>query len=476
MAMARQPSPPAPRDAPEGAWCTVRVRGPEGAVDAALPAGASVAEVVDELAGRLLPGAPLVRGSDGRPWYLHRTGAGPMPPGISLEAAGVRDGDVLHLGPWPMPRPAQPVDDGLVALAEGAARVPRWTARRAGVLVTVLLVAVAAVASSLALAVPGGPLVPLVLALLLLGLAALQRRSRPTVPLDGGEPGPDLPTLGAGLASLTAWTAAGVAGGLLARGGFPLVATLAGSALAVGAAAAWTVVGEHGPWWAAAGTAGLGVSLPSALVAGGVLPTGRAVAVGLTLWLVLVLALPWLVTRSRTWLEPREDAEHLVEHAAATRRTVDAAALAGGLVAASGLWVLATSSGGGMVLGLCAAVSATAVLRARRSVFVVESASALGAGVAGLAAVAWSVVPAGGPGGRAVVVAVGVALVGALVGLGGALRSAAVTDEGVLAWWRRPRTRRLLGRLETVAAVSVLPLLAGVLGVYAAAADAGARF
>ena len=478
MAMARQPLPATGGHelltAGEGTWCTVRVRGPEGAVDAALPAGASVAEVVDELAGRLLPGAPLVRGADGRPWYLHRTGAGPLPPGVSLETAGVRDGDVLHLGPWPMPHPAQPVDDGLVALAEGAAQASRWTVRRAAVLVTALLVAVTAVAAGLSLALPGGPLVPLALALMLLALATLQRRSRPTVRLDE-EPAPDLPTLGAGLASLTAWVGAGVAGGLVTGGGAALVLTLAGAALALGAGLAWLAVGERGAWWAAAGTLGGGVALPSALVAGGVLVAPRAIAVVLTVWLGLLLALPWLVTRSRTWTDPAEGPD-LVEHAAATRRTLDAAAVAGGVAAAAGLWVLATSSaGGGIVLGFCAAVSLAAVLRARRSVFVMESASAVGAGVVGLAGVGWALALTGGPASRAVVVVIAVGAVGLLVGLGGALRVAAAGGDGLVAWWHRPRTQRLLGRLEATAAVAVLPLLAGVLGIYAAAADAGAR-
>jgi len=57
------------------------------------------------------------------------------------------------------------------------------------------------------------------------------------------------------------------------------------------------------------------------------------------------------------------------------------------------------------------------------------------------------------------------------VGLGGALRAAAAGDDGVVAWWHRPRTQRWLGWLETTAAAAVLALLAGVLGVY----DAGAR-
>lgn len=38
----------------------------------------------------------------------------------------------------------------------------------------------------------------------------------------------------------------------------------------------------------------------------------------------------------------------------------------------------------------------------------------------------------------------------------------------------RPRTARLLGWLETASALAVLPLLAGMLGVYGLAADLGA--
>jgi hypothetical protein len=462
-------------------------------VDAALPATASVAEVVEELAGRLLPGAPLIRGADGRPWYLHRTGAGPMPPGVTLEAARVRDGDVLHLGPWPMPRPARTVDDGLVALAEGSSRVPQWTPRRVGVLVTTLLVALASVAAALSLALPAAPLVALALAAMLLALAALQRRTRPrpgppALPvgddvLPAEDPAPsragDLPALGAGLSSLPAWIAAGVSTALLGRADLALLLTLAGSALAVGAGLAWLVVGERGPWWAGAGTLGVVVSLPAALVAGDLLAPVRAIAAVLTLWLAVSLALPWFVTRSRTWTDPRQDADVLVAHAEATRRTLDVGALAAASAAAVGLVLVAVSARDGssvmVVLGFVVAVSLAAVLRARRSVFVVESAALVGAGVVGLAGVGWAVALDGGPVARGLVVAAVVLVVGVLVGLGGALRAAAAGDDQVVAWWHRPRTQRWLGWLETTAAVAVLPLLAGVLGIYAAAADAGAR-
>ena len=116
---------PAPAQAGADSWCTVRVRGPRGGVDVALPASQTVAETVDELAARLLPGAPL--GRPGETWYLHRLGRPPFHPSARLVEVDLRDGESLHLSPHPMPRPAQPVDDGLVALAEGAARAPRWS-------------------------------------------------------------------------------------------------------------------------------------------------------------------------------------------------------------------------------------------------------------------------------------------------------------------------------------------------------------
>jgi hypothetical protein len=303
------------------------------------------------------------------------------------------------------------------------------------------------------------------------------------VPDDEAAARGDLPALGAGLSSLGAWLAAGVATGLVAHTGPAAVLTLAGAALAVGAGLTWLVVGEHGPWWAGAGTLGVAVALPGALVAGEVLPPVRAVAVVLTLWLAVALALPWFVTRSRRWTDPREDAQELVGHAEATRRTLDVGALAGATAAAAGLVLLTASvpgaalgsSDGNMVLGFVGAVSVAAMLRARRSVFVVESAALVGAGVVGLAAVGWATALSGGPVARGLVVAVVVLVVGVLVGLGGALRAAAAGDDHVVAWWQRPRTQRLLGWWETTAAVAVLPLLAGVLGIYAAAADAGAR-
>jgi hypothetical protein len=57
----------------------------------------------------------------------------------------------------------------------------------------------------------------------------------------------------------------------------------------------------------------------------------------LTLWLAISLALPWMVTRSRTWTDPREDAALLVAQAQNTRRTLDVGALVAAVSAALGL-------------------------------------------------------------------------------------------------------------------------------------------
>lgn len=443
-------------------WCTVRIKGPRGAVDVALPDDATVAETVDELAVRLLPGAPLDRDDD-QPWVLHRLGGAALDAGTTLREAGIHDGDTLHLGGAPVPAPAVVVDDGLVALAQGSGAEHLWNPRGVATLLGSALVGIAALTALLTLALPGGATIPVLLAVLLLGMA---------VGLRGHAQ--DVAPLAAGLASLPAWAAAGLALSRMLAPTLPITLTLAGAALAVGSALAGAAVPERVPWWACTGALGASTAVSAALAAGGVLTAPRVVAVVATVWLALLVALPWLVTRRRGWLEPDSsgDLADLTERAALTRRTVDGIGLAGGLTLAT-IGLLLAPQGDGLTLGFVAAVSVTALLRARRSLFVVESAAAVGAGLLGLAGVALGLLASGGPVIRAVVVGVLILLLGVLVGL-----SASVRDErgGLAAWWTRPRTRRSLDWLEGGAALAVLPLLAGVLGVYHAAADAGSHF
>lgn len=454
-----------PASAPGSLWCAVRVRGPHGAVDVSLPGGATVAEIVDELTGRLLPGAPLAHPADSEGWSLHRLGGRPFGPDQPLAETGVRDGESLHLSTAPLPQPAEPVDDGLVALAEGASAVHRWSAGSVGGLLVCLMVAVSALTGLLTLGLPIGPPAPLLQAGLLLGLAvALRRRGRSD----------DLPVLGACLASLPAWAFAGLAAAAGLAPTTALSLTLVGAAVTVGSALAWLVATDRGAWWAFTGAAGASLAVTAAVTESALLTAPRAVAVVVTVWLAILVALPWLFTRGRGWLEPDDTpGADLVARAESARRVVDAVALAGGATVAIGGFLLAPR-GDGITVGFVAAVAVTALLRARRSVFVVESAAAVGAGVVGLGAVALGLFSGGGPGLRAGVVAVAMLLVVGLIALAAAVHRVGSGDGGAQAWWDRPRTRRMLNWLETATALAVLPLLAGVLGVYTAAANAGA--
>lgn len=466
MITGSQPADTGTDPGPGARWCAVRVRGPRGAVDVALPGEATVAEVVDELTGRLLPGAPLATPEGAGGWSLHRLGAAALRPDLPLAETGVRDGESLHLSSAPLPAPASPVDDGLVTLAEGASAVRRWTPHSVAVLAVALTVGLSALTALLALPLSGGPLLPLLQAGLLLGLGVSLRWRG----VAGGLAGP-----GACLASLPAWGFAGLAAALGLAPTTPLVLTLVGAAVAIGSALAWLVATEHGPWWAFTGATGASLSVTAAVTESGLLIAPRAVAVVMAVWLAALVAMPWLLTRGRGWLEPDDAAgTDLVARAASARRVVDAVALAGGVVVAVG-GVLLAPRGDGITIGFVAAVAVTVLLRARHSVFVVESASAAVAGAIGLAAVALGLVTGGTPGARAGVVAVTAVLVAGLAVLVASVQATAAGDDRVRAWWDRPRTRRLLTGLETVTALAVLPLLAGVLGVYAAAADAGAR-
>jgi len=456
---------PDPEMAAGAMWCAVRVHGPHGAVDVALPTGLPVGEIIEQLRSTLLPGVPL--GRPGETWYLHRLGRLAIHPASRLADAALHDGESLHLSRGSVPLPVQPVDDGLVALADGAAEVGRWSPRAVQILAAVALVAAATGAAVLALAVEtAGPALPLLLAAALLA-AAFWLRS-------GGSGGQDVPALAAALGSLPAWCAAGLASAALAGGGVAVGVTLAAGAVAVGAALAATCVPGRAPWWAFLGAASGTLSVGGALVAGGfldVLATGAVLATG---WLIAVALLPWVVTRSRGWLEPAAGGDGegaLVSRARQARRVVDAVALAGAGAVAVGA-VVPALGGDGLAVGFAAVVGAVVGLRARRSRFVVESSAELAASFVVFAAVLAALARDGSPRLRLGLLVAVVLLVAVL---GVVARDAAAGRVDSLAWWTRPRTRRTLDLLEGAAALAVLPLLADILGVYALAADLGAR-
>jgi len=453
---------------PGAGWCAVRVHGPHGAIDVALPTDLPVGAVIEQLRSTLLPGAPL--GRPGETWYLHRLGRLAVHPESRLADAALHHGESLHLSRGSVPLPMQPVDDGLVALADGAAEVGRWSPRVVRTVTAVALVAAATGAAILALAVgAAGPALPLLLAAGLLAAAFLFRSS--------GSGGDDVPALAAALGSLPAWCAAGLASATLAGGGVAVATTLAAGAVAVGAALAATCLPGRAPWWAFLGAAGATLSVGGALVAGGflnVLATGAVLATG---WLVAVALLPWVVTRSRGWLEPavaggREGA--LVFRARQARRVVDAVALAGAGAVAVGA-VVPALRGDGVAVGFAASVGAVVGLRARHSRFVGESSAELAASFVVFAAVFAALAGDGSTALRLGLLVAVVLLVAVLGTLSVAARDAAAGRVDSLAWWTRPRTRRTLDLLEGAAALAVLPLLADILGMYTLAADLGAR-
>lgn len=456
------------------AWCRVRVHGPAGALDVALPTGRTVADLGDELAAHLLPGAPLVAAGE---WRLHRVGQAALAPAAPFAAAHPRDGDVFHLTSAPEPEPARAVDDALDALGRAAGASGRWgPAGMTTAAATCAVGAAAALTAALALVDPAGAALPLLLAAGLLAAALVVRRES-----DGGE---GARAVAAG-AALPAWAGAGAALGHLLGVGASGTWALAGVGLAVGAAAAATAVPTLVPLWAAPAAAGALLAVGGALVGVGWLTTASAAAMTGTLVLLGTATAPWVVARSERWSSPQppeggeEEISALARRARGVLSAVSVVAAAAVAVCAV---VLATGVGSGgasagqVLMGrwLAVALAVVVVLRARRSRFSLDSGAMLMAGLLPLGVLGLVAVLLGGAGARWGVVAALTAALGVCVALVAVVRRAADGDDGPLARLTRPRVRRALGVLETLVAVSVLPLLLGVLGVYAAAADAGA--
>ncbi|WP_224392188.1 EsaB/YukD family protein [Pseudonocardia sp. ICBG1293] len=119
------PSATGPDDATSGAapgplpgrWTRVGVHTPRGRLDVALPADVAVAELVPmvrELLGRAATDTP-------RAWRFTGPAGGPLPADATLDELGVREGELLHLGP-PRPTPAPPVLDDAAETVAGVVR------------------------------------------------------------------------------------------------------------------------------------------------------------------------------------------------------------------------------------------------------------------------------------------------------------------------------------------------------------------
>jgi type VII secretion integral membrane protein EccD len=105
--------------------CRVTVVTPFARVDVALPVRATLAELVPQLIR--LAGAEGQASSENPGWVLSRLGGAAFPAGLTVTAAGIRDGDVLYLNP--RERQAAPLvfDDVIDAIASAAeSRAGAW--------------------------------------------------------------------------------------------------------------------------------------------------------------------------------------------------------------------------------------------------------------------------------------------------------------------------------------------------------------
>ncbi len=297
----------------------VTVVAPHTRADLALPAEATLAEVLPQLIE--LVGIPLEdpTGSAGG-WALSRLGAEPFPAVRSVGAAGIVDGDVLYLTPASARMPPVVFDDVIEAIAGAPESSPgRWGPRstRLAGLATAVLAAGAGLAALWTSGPPwgGGATIAAVVAVLLVGGAAAVSRAL-------GDP--TCAAMVAGLALAYAATAGALAplGAAprddLGRAGLLLAAT----GLLVGGLAAVGAVGAHLPWLAMPAVGGL-----VALVAVGVgvvldVPSDRLAAVTGTMLVALTPAWPALALRAARLPLPRVPAD-VAEFQAEQQPTLD---------------------------------------------------------------------------------------------------------------------------------------------------------
>nr|BFE99062.1 hypothetical protein GCM10020241_07380 [Streptoalloteichus tenebrarius] len=98
--------------------CRVTVVAPSSRIDVALPRECTLAEVIPQLVR--LAGAPPQPGDHSTGWGLSRLGEPALAPGLTVSAAALRDGEVLHLRPRERHEPPLLFDDVVDAIASAA--------------------------------------------------------------------------------------------------------------------------------------------------------------------------------------------------------------------------------------------------------------------------------------------------------------------------------------------------------------------
>lgn len=446
----------------------VTVVAPRTRVDLALPQTATLAELLPTLLG--FAGEEVVEGGAGHGgWTLGRLGERPLDTGHSVDALGIRDGDVLHLRPRRAELPTPVFDDVVDAIATTTReRTLRWrpsNTRGTGLAVGGALLSGGAVAALFAGANrPAAGAVAGAVALLLIltgaGLArALQDSAAGTV------------VAGSGLAYAfcAGLVFAATGPGIASLGRAELL--LGCSALFVAAVLAAVVVGDYPAVFVAASGAGLlgGVTTLFALLTGA--STHGAAAIAAAVALSAAPVLPLLALRLARLPLPavpadasdmREDETAIPGPAAVARSELAEWHLTGLLAACCavliGAQLLLVRSGRNDARLLCAIIAVALLLRARFYADRPQRLVLLSSGLVGALIVV-------------VAIAAGASETGRLFGtLGALLVGGAAAVVMALVIPRRPPSpyaARTLDIVEILLLVSVIPVAMAVLGAYA---------
>jgi type VII secretion integral membrane protein EccD len=442
----------------------VTVVTPRARVDVALPQQSTFAELVPQLVR--LAGAAGQASADHPGWVLSRLGGAPLALGLSVAAAQIRDGEVLHLTPRERPRGPLLFDDVVDSIASVAETTGGWgpaVARRSGLIAAVVLLLaggllVQAAASGSVLAPIGTGLLALVL---LLGGGALSRA------YGDAEAGAAGSLAGVGVALLA---------GMSVLPPHPLFSLSAGP-LAAGFAAvtvygvlAAVSVADRLPWFVAVTVAaGFGAVTTGVVLLAGVRPVAAASVVAV-LGTALAAVAPMLALRLARLPLPRvpDDMEAFRADeqpsvgADMFGRTSRAQAVLTGLLVALGLVVLVSAAvlvtGGPWEAGLTALLGVAWILRSRSYAGKAQRLVLVGFGVAALVVAGVWLVASGR---RTVVFAAGCAVVlAAAVCLVYATRVA----RGL----RSPYWSRLLDVSEFLVLLALVPFVGMIAGVYEA--------
>ena len=447
-----------------GSTRRVTVVTPRARVDVALPQQSTFAELVPQLVR--LAGASGQASAEHPGWVLSRLGGAPLALGLSVAAAQVRDGEVLHLTPRERPRGPLLFDDVVDSIASVAEASGGWesgVARRSGLAAAVILLLaggllVQSASAGSVLAPVGTGLLALVL---LLGGGALSRA------YGDAEAGAAGAVAGVGVALLAGMSVL-APHPLFSLSAGPLAAGLA--AVTVYGVLAAVSVADRLPWFVAVtGAAGLGAVTTGVVLLTGVRPVAAAAVVAV-LATALAAVAPMLSLRLARLPLPRVPDDMAAFRAdeqpspgeEMTGRTARAQALLTGLLVALGLVVVAASAvlatGGPWEAGLGGLLGLAWILRSRSYAGKAQRLVLVGFGVVGLVSAGVWLVASGQ---RTAVFAAGFAVVlAAVVCLIYATRVA----RGV----RSPYWSRLLDIGEFLVLLSLVPMVGMIAGVYEA--------